>query len=104
MSKSNIIFGSILIGLGLLYALVSLGLMGDAFFVMAFVALIIVAPIITEHFNDDGNKEFIVKAIFTGSILLATLVDLGLVFNLIMSGVIVLGGIAMMYYEKILKK
>ena len=108
MKKSSIIFGSILAGLGLLYAVCALGLLGDLFFVIAFVALIGVAPTLTEHFNEGSTKEYIVKGVFSGCLLLTLFFDLGLVFNLIMAGVILISCIIMILFDviksKLLKK
>ena len=36
MKKSSMVFGSILLGLGLLYGLCALGLLGDLFFYISF--------------------------------------------------------------------
>ena len=104
MKKSSIVFGSILSGLGLLYAVCALGLLGDLFFVISFIALIGVAPVLTEHFNEGSTKEYIVKGVFSGCLLLTLFFDLGLVFNLIMAGVILLCGIIMALFDIIKNK
>lgn len=99
MKKSSIVFGSILLGLGLLYGLCAVGLLGDLFFYIAFIVLIGVAPTLTEHFNEGSTKEYIVKGVFSGCLLLTLFVDLGLVFNLIMAGVILISGIIMIFFD-----
>lgn len=101
MKKSSIVFGSILAGLGLLYGICTLGLLGDLFFTIAFVVLIGVAPVLTEHFNEGSTKEYIVKGVFAGCLLLTLFVDLGLLFNLIIAGVILLSGLIMIFFDVI---
>ena len=104
MKKSSIVFGSILSGLGLLYAICALGLLGDLFFYIAFILLIGVAPTLTEHFNEGSTKEYIVKGVFSGCLLLTLFVELGLVFILIMSSIVVLSGIIMIFFDVLKSK
>lgn len=104
MKKSSIVFGSILSGLGLLYAVCTLGLLGDLFFYISFILLIGVAPTLTEHFNEGSTKEYIVKGVFSGCLLLTLFVDLGFIFNLIMAIVIILSGIVMIFFDVLKSK
>ncbi len=101
MNKSNLVFGSILAGLGITYGLNTLSIIGDVVFSIAFLVLIILVPALTEHLKISSSREYIVKGIFAGCLLLSIFLDLGLVFNLIMSGVIVLSGVIMMMADNI---
>ena len=103
MNKSNLVFGSILTGLGIAYGLNALSIIGDGIFSIAFLVLIILVPALTEHYKIGSSREYIVKGIFAGCLLLTIFLDLGLVFNLIMAGVIVLSGIIMMMADNIKK-
>ena len=103
MNKSNLVFGSILAGLGIAYGLNTLSIIGDVVFSIAFLVLIILVPALTEHLKISSSREYIVKGIFAGCLLLSIFLDLGLVFNLIMSGVIVLSGVTMIFFDTLKK-